>query len=193
MPGRSIAAEAFEFGKVFGCIVSADQGHGEALRMVGIVKTKTPFDAKALMVGGAIAAFDANDVFIANLIGEQTPHAAKRAHRIDFTVDRLIAHQGLGQQSAGGANLNALTARHARARAHGILEIENDLAVCASMCMTDDIVDLHLAASANATVALDARIELNHHGGVRVVGCNCRPCKGFQLRSNGNAHAVRPV
>src|SRR5690606_12248633 len=75
---------------------------------------------------------------------------------------------GLGR--AGRARLHALAAAHARALAHRVLEIEDDAGVRAAAGVADDVVDLLLAARADAAGALDAGIEADEHGRVGRVG-----------------------
>ena len=77
-----------------------------------IVKTKSSLHAQAMVVGGAVTAFDPHDSLAFDLIGEQATHTAKWAHRIHLAVNRLVAHQGLGQQGPSGTSLHAFTASH---------------------------------------------------------------------------------
>ncbi len=64
----------------------ADQRHREAVGMVRVVKAKPALHAQAAVVGGAVAAFHADDLFIAHVVGDEAAHTAERADRIDFAV-----------------------------------------------------------------------------------------------------------
>src|SRR5699024_12001868 len=63
----------------------------------------------------------------------------------------------------GGAGLHALAAGDAGAGAHGVVEVEDDLGSGATIGHADDVVDLYLAAGANAQAAVDAGIEIDGH------------------------------
>src|SRR5262249_40832784 len=61
-------------------------------------------------------------------------------------------------------------ARDAGGRPHRVVEVEHDLLAVAAAGHADDVVDLHLAAGADAEIALDAGIEIDRHRGVAAVG-----------------------
>ena len=53
--------------------------------------------------------------------------------------------------------------------AHRVVEVEHDLLVMAAAGHADDVVDLHLAAGADAEIALDAGVEIDRHRHVAAV------------------------
>src|SRR5690606_29591292 len=65
--------------------------------------------------------------------------------------------------------LHALAARDARARAHRILEVEDDAGVGAAAGVPDDVVPLDVPAGAHAARALDAGVQPDRDGRVREV------------------------
>ena len=54
--------------------------------------------------------------------------------------------------------------------AHGIVEIEHDLFMVAAARHADHVIDLHLAARADAEIAVDAGVEVDRHGRMAAVG-----------------------
>ena len=111
------------------------------------------------------------------MVGDLAAHAAERADGIHLTVHHLRAHQAAWTQSPGGAGLHALAARHTGAVAHGVVEVEHDARVSPAALRANDAIDLLFATGANTAVALDAGVEVDHHGGMRVVvqrGACCR-------------------
>ncbi len=193
VPIGGIATERLQLAGVFGRIGTANERHRQALGMVGIVETKTAFHTQAVVVGRAIASLHPHDAFVAHLIGEQTPHPTKRAHRVHFSVDGLIPRQGFGQQSTSGAHLHAFATGHTRALTHGVLGVEHDLAVRASEGVTDHVVHLRFTARAHAAVALNAGVELDQHGRVRRIDCNGFAPNRFQGLAGLNPQAIRPI
>ncbi len=171
----------------------ADQRPGQALRVVRVVEAKAAFDAQAAVVGGAIAALDADDDLVFHVVGDLAAHAAERADRIDPAINRLRADVGLGHERARGAGLHALAAGHAGAVAHGVVQVEHDFAVMAAKGVADDVVDLFFAAGAHAAVALNAGIEVDRHRRVRHVGRGLGAAGFPQRRSHLHALARGPV
>src|SRR6185437_7350727 len=72
-------------------------------------------------------------------------------------------------QRPGRAGLHAFAAGDAGRSAHRVVEIEHDLLEMAAAGHADDVVDLDLAAGANAEIALDAGIEVDRHRNVAAV------------------------
>ncbi len=129
--------------------------------MVHVVKTKTPLDAQAALIGRAFAAQHADDSVVLDLIAQQAADAAERADGIDGTrrhgLPRGIRHceerrrrgnrndggdRHLDAQCAGGAGLHALAAGHAGAGTHGVAQVEHDLAVGATPGVANHVVHL---------------------------------------------------
>ena len=72
----------------FGDPLAADQRLGQAMRVRDVVEAEAALDAQALVVGRAVAPFDADDLVAVDVIGDLAAHAAVRAHRGDLLVDR---------------------------------------------------------------------------------------------------------
>jgi hypothetical protein len=83
-------------------------------------------------------------------------------------------------QRAGRAGLHALAAGDARAVAHRVVEVEHDLLVMAADGHADHVVDLDLAAGADAEIAVDAGVEVHRHR--RMADVHHRP---LVLRGSG--------
>jgi hypothetical protein len=178
---------------VFGHAHFADQRLGDAVRAVDVVHAKAALDAQAAFVGGALAALDADDFFIAHLVGDQTAHATKRTHRIDFAVHLLRADVALGHEGAGGAGLHTFAATHAAAAAHRVGQVEHHLRVRAPVRQTDDIVDLQVTASAFAAVALNAGVQIHGHGRVRQIRWHRLALERSQCRAHLHAVVLGPL
>ena len=147
-----------------------DQRLGEALAMMDVVEPVASLDAEAALVGEAVAALDAQDLVVLDVIGELAADAAIRAHRVDGPVGHHFGDAACRGQRAGRTGLHAFAAGHTGALAHRIAQIEDDLRVMAAERVADDVVDLHFAAGAHAARALDAGIEVDGDGGMRHVG-----------------------
>ena len=65
---------------VFRRISAPDQGLGQSLRVVCIVKAIATFNAQTLMVGRAVPAFDKNNFFIFDVVSQLATDAAKWAN-----------------------------------------------------------------------------------------------------------------
>ena len=76
--------------------------------------------------------------------------------------------QRRGHQRTGRAGLHAFPQATQVDVLHRVVEVEHDRLVAAAG-HADDVVDLHLAAGANAQVAMDARIKIDRHRGVAAV------------------------
>ena len=145
------------------------------------------------MIGRAVTTINADNVVVFDVVGQQTPHTAKRANRVDFLVDGLAANLRLGHQRTRGAGLHTLSAGHARAVAHVVVQVEDDLAVGSAQGVTDDVVDLLLTAGAHAAVALNACIQVHGDGRMRNVRFGLLTTQGFEPGAHGNVQACGPV
>jgi hypothetical protein len=144
------------------------------------------------VVGRAVAAFHADDFFIAHVVGDEAAHAAERADRIDLAVHLLRADVRLGLSApVGQACTHSPQATQLLAR-HGVVEVEDDLAVGAAQRVADHVVDLLFAAGAHAAVALDAGVQVHRHGGVAQVGRGLLAAQGFQRGRTAPRPGGRP-
>ncbi len=171
----------------------ADQRLGEALRIVHVVEAEPALDAEALVVRRPVLAGDVEQLVVLDLIGELAADAAIGAHRVDLAVgvggaDVVLVDEGRRHQRAGRAGLDAFAAGDAGRVPHRIVEVEHDLLGVAAAGHADDVVDLHLAAGADAQVALDAGVEIDRHRGVAAVGR--RRIAAFRKPARGEPLAV---
>src|SRR3954451_8681920 len=162
-----------------GDAVLAHQRLRQPMWMAHIVEAEAALDAKPVLVRGAVAAADVEQLVVLDVVGELTADAAIGTHAVDLAVGILRAHvrvidQGGGHQRAGRAGLHAFAASDAGRRTHRIVEVEYDLLAVAAPGHADDVVDLHFAAGADAEIALDAGIEIDRHRRMAAVGCRRR-------------------
>ena len=54
-----------------------------------VVHTKTTLNAETIVISRAITTFNADDLFILNVISDLTTDATERANRIDFAIHCL--------------------------------------------------------------------------------------------------------
>ena len=54
-----------------------------------VIHTKATLNAKAIMVGWAITTFNADNLFIFNVIGNLTTHAAEWANGVNLAINYL--------------------------------------------------------------------------------------------------------
>ena len=148
---------------------AADQRLGQALRMVRVVEAVAALDAQAAVVGRAVAALDVEDLVVLDVVGQLAADAAVGAHRVHLLVGHGERRLARRHQRAGGAGLHALAAGHAGGRAHGVVHVEHDLGVVAAEGQADHVVDLLVAAGAQAARALDAGVQVDGDGRVRQV------------------------
>ncbi len=147
----------------------------QALRIADIVETEAALHAQAVLVRRAIPAGHRYQLVVLDLVGELAADPAIGADAVHlaigkFSADILRVHQRRRHQRASRAGLHAFAAGHASRRAHRIVEVEHDLLGMAAAGHADDVVDLHLAAGADAEIALDAGVEIDRHCGVAAVG-----------------------
>src|SRR5690606_16009865 len=123
----------------------------------------------------AVMALDIGDLAVADLVFDLAADAAIGADAVDGLVGGAAAMAGLQvddgfrHQRASRAGLDAFAAGDAGGVAHRIVEIEHDLLVEAAPGHADDVVDLHLAAGADAEIAIDAGVEIDRHRRVREI------------------------
>src|ERR1044072_7358726 len=184
-----------EFLRDLAYAVLADERLHQSLGIVHVVEAEAPFHAEALLVRRAVLAGDGDDLVVLDLIGELAADAAIGADAVDFAVglagkEIVLVHHRRRHQRAGRAGLHALTARNARAVPHRVVEVEHDLFVVAAPRHADHVVDLHLAAGADAQVAPDTGAELNRHRDMAAVWRGLLRARGQTARHD--AHAIRP-
>ena len=178
---------------VFGHTGLADQWHGQALRAGRIVKAKAAFHTQAAVVGGAIASVHADDHVVLDVVGKQAANTAERADRVHLFVDDLGANLGFWHQRTGGACLHTFATGHAGAVTHGVVQIKHDLAVAAAHGVANHIVHLFFTAGAHAAVALDARIQIHSHRGVRNISLGLFAAQSFEFGAHLHIHTRSPV
>ena len=147
--------------------------------VVDIVEAEPPLDAEPVVVGRPVAALGIDDALARDVIRHLTAHAAIGAERIDAAIggngfDLRGVEIGGGHERAGRAGLDALAAADAGGGAHRVVEIEHRAGLGAAIAHADDVIDLHVAAGADAQAALDAGIEIDAHGRVAGVGRGLR-------------------
>ena len=152
---------------ILGHALLADQRPREPLRVMDVVEAEAALHAQPVVIGRAVASFDAHDLVVLDVIRELAADAAIRAQRRYGAVGRREIRFLRRRERAGGTRLHAFAARDARRLAHRIVQVEHDLRVRAAQRETDDVVDLLLAARAHAARALDAGVEIDRHRRVR--------------------------
>ena len=118
------------------------------------------------MVGWSVPAFDKNNLFIFNVIGQLATHATKWAERGDLLVGHAQRCVTRRHQCASRAGLYAFATGDTGGRSHVVVHVKNNLRVLAAKSQSDDVVDLLIATGAQAACALDAGIKIDRHGGV---------------------------
>ena len=160
---------------ILGRVVAAYERYRETVRVADVVEAEPALDAQAAVIGRPVAALHRDDGVVLDPVIDLTTHAAIGTHAGHRREGLALVHAGVvhhrrGGQGAGGAGLHAFTAGHARALAHGVVEVEDDLGVAAAVGHADDVVHLHLAAGAHAQGAVDARVEGYPHGRMAAIG-----------------------
>ena len=153
----------------FGHTRFANQGLCKPPFVMHVIKAKAPFHTQPRIVRWPCAAFHAHDFVVPHVVGDQAPHAAIRADRINLLIYLLRAHQRLGHQRPRRTGLHTFAACHATALAHAVALIKYDFCVTATQGHANHIVDLHLTAGPHTSRALDAGIEIHRHRGVRKI------------------------
>ena len=154
---------------LFRGVLAADERLFQPVRVHDVVEAEPALDAEPVLVRRPVHAVHPSDLVAADLVGDLAAHPAIRADRLHLAVEggavaalRLVEHARLHQR-AGRAGLHALAAGDAGGDAHRVGEIENDLGVEAAVAHADHVVHLHLAAGADAEVAVDAGVEVDPH------------------------------
>jgi hypothetical protein len=181
--------------RVLGHVRQPNQRAHQAVRVVDVVEPETAFHAQPVVVRRPVSAGCVHKLFVLDLVGDLAAHPAIGAEAVHLAVGpdhpRLRRVEiGSGHQGAGRAGLHALPARHARRGTHRVVEIEHHLRCGIAMRHADDVVDLHLAAGADAQIALDARIEIDAHR--RMAGI-VRPARDRRETAPGDADALGPA
>src|SRR3954468_4807952 len=138
--------------------------------MMHVVEPEAALDAEPVLIRRAVAALDRNDAVVLNLVGELAADAAIRTDAVHLALRRVrdrehprLVDEALLHKRAGRAGLHALAAGDAGRGAHRIVEVEDDLLEMPARRHADDVVDLDLAAGADAEIAVDAGVELHRH------------------------------
>src|SRR6187551_115944 len=169
---------------------------GQALRITDVVKAEAALHAKAVLVCRTVAARYVQKRVVLDVVGELAADAAVRAYAVDLTVGKLGTHvlvidQRRRHQRTGRTGLHAFAAGDASGLAHRVVEIGDDLLAVTAACHPDDIVDLHLAAGADAEIALNAGVEIDRHCRVAAVGR--RHFLALGEAADVDAHPVGPA
>src|SRR5208282_320365 len=152
----------------------ADERLGEPVGVMHIVEAEAALDAEPRMVCRARPALGIKQLVVLDLEGDLAAHPAIGADAVDLAVRFLgealarVEH-GRGHERARGAGLHAFAAGNAGALAHRVVEVEDDLRMMAAPRHADHVVDLDLAAGADAEIAVDAGVEIDAHRGMAVV------------------------
>src|SRR6056297_675808 len=176
------------------CILAPDERLGEAVRVVDIVVAKAPLDTQPPLVCRAVDALDILDLAVLDPERHLTADTAERADALHLVVVigavalLLVIHNRGGHQRAGGASLHAFAAGDTGALAHRVVEIEDRIGIVAAPGHADHVIDLHIAAGADAQVALDAGIKVDAHGHVTVI--QKRDSVALQFGKAAMGHAV---
>ena len=157
-----------------GRIVAPDQWPGQALAVMHVVKPVASLDTQPLVVGRSVTTLDIQDPVVPDLVGQLAADTAIGTDRVDLPVRHFKGNVAGGHQGAGRAGLYTLAAGDAGTLAHRVVEIEDDVARLAPAGISDDAVDLLLAAGAQAAGALDAGLEIDRDGRMREVGHGVR-------------------
>jgi hypothetical protein len=156
-------------------VLAPDERNGEALRVVSVVVSIAPLHTQTFLVhaaGTAVRVHDAVRVFV-HVVRERAAHPAVRAHRVHLLQLRARlrgrGHQVVNELDEGKgsrrAHLLALTARHAGADAHRVVEIEPDAGRVSLAGASDDRVYLYVIAGANASVTQNAGLVIHPDDG----------------------------
>src|SRR5919108_5254180 len=116
--------------------LAPDEGFGQAVFVMDIVKSIPALDTQATMVGRTIAAIDIEDGSVLDVEGEQTADPTVRTGRLNSLVRFDEADVISRHKRTGRTGLDALAAGHAGADPHGIPEIKNDLGMGAAEGIT---------------------------------------------------------
>ena len=157
--------------------------------MAHIVEAEAALDAEPVLVRRSVAAADVEELVVLDVVGELAADPAIGAHAVDRAVGEpdahvRLVHQRRRHQRAGRTGLHAFAAGDAGRGAHRVVEVEHDLFAVAAEGHADHIVDLHLAAGADAEIALDAGVEIDRHRRMAAVGNGRRARRRARLRAS---------
>ena len=149
---------------------------------MNVIKPIASLDAEPSLIGRALAPGDSDDFFILHREGQLAADPAIGAYRINLPVGCDGQHlvgikQRFWHQRAGRTGLHALAAADTGRSAHLVIEIKDDFRLGTAAGKADHVIDLHLAAGANAQIALDTGIHVDGNGrvaAVRLGGLFCR-------------------
>src|SRR5512145_2300928 len=154
----------------------ADHRFHQAVAMRDVIEPEASLDAQAILVRRAGAAVDVEDLVVLDLVLNLAADAAVGADTVDFALrlggdgEVAFVDQRRFEERSGRTGLDALSTRHAGRMAHGVVEIKDDLGVVAAIRHANHVVNLHLAAGANAEVAVNAGVEIDRHRRMAAVG-----------------------
>ena len=167
----------------------ADHRFRQPLRVVHVVEAEPSLDAQPARVRRTVPSIDGEDLFVLDVVREQTADAAVRTRRVDLPVGFEHRDVVRRRERTGRTRLHALAARDARTRPHRVVEVEDDLRVLAAPGVADHVVDLLFAAGTHAAAALDAGVEVHRHRGVREIRRGLVPLRVARRR---DAQLARP-
>ena len=175
--------------------VLADQRLRQPMRMVHVVEAEAALHAQPVLVRRAVPARDVKQPVVLDVIGQLAPHPAIRAYAVDHAIGVADApvvgiEKRCRHQRAGGTGLHAFAAGDAGRSPHRIVEVEHDLFGMAAAGHADHVVDLHLAAGADAQSAVNAGVEIDRHRRMTAIGGR-RLARGEAAR--GDAYALGPA
>jgi hypothetical protein len=171
----------------------ADQRPGQALWVMRVIEAESALDAQPFVVRRSVAAFHPDYAVVFDVVGELAAHAAIGADGRHGAIDRHEVGVMGGSERAGRAGLDALATGYTCRFAHWIAEIEDDLRMSATEGVADDVIDLLLAARADAACALYARIKVDRHGRMRNIGRRLRSRVEARLADAQHALPVRQL
>ena len=153
----------------------ANQRLGEALFVVRIIEAVTTFHTQTIVIRRSVAALNSDDFIFFDVVCKLATYTAIRAHRIN----RFICFDLIGFfcrcQCTCWASLYTFTAGNTGGRAHRIILVKHNFGMRATKRVADHIVRLFFAARPDAAGALDARIQIHRHRGVREIRIGLKP------------------
>src|SRR5262245_26408239 len=152
-----------------------DQGDGQALRVVDVVKAKPSLDAETVVVGRAIAAVGVEEPVPLDVEGQLAAYPTIGAEAFHIAVvplseDPALVQTRRGHEGAGRTGLDAFAAGDAGALTHRVVKVEDNSLVGTSARHADHVVDLDFATRSDAESAINAGVKMYGHGRMRAVG-----------------------
>ena len=147
-------------------VLTADQGYGKTLGVLGVIPSVAPFHAQAFLIARAVAPLGKDDgvLLLVDVIGERAAHTAVGAnavHALELRGRPQRRRDGFVDQRAGRTYGDALAAGDAGALAHWIVEIEGDARAVTLAAAADHLIVLDVVAGADAAIAQDARLVVD--------------------------------